>query len=173
MTIKNFYEIEYIIVEIMEVIVYNVKHKEVLNMTTEEKLKALIMDRYRSIREFTHFADIPYTTMKSILERGIGNSSVNNVIKICRALHISVDELAEGKIVTITDHIIPGDLTEIKDILSDAKARLIHQSNLTLEGNLVDDGTIDAIVQGIDVSVELAKRHNKNYNKNHNKNDFD
>lgn len=130
-------------------------------MTTEDKLKDLILSRYKSIREFTISIDMPYTTIDSIFRRGVGNSSVSNIIKICKALRISADELAEGKIVSVTDHIIPGDLTEIKDILSDAKARLIHQDNLTLEGAPVDESTIDAIVQGIDVSIELAKRHHK------------
>lgn len=138
-------------------------------MTIEEKLKDLILSRYKSIREFTIIIDMPYTTIDSIFRRGVGNSSVSNVIKICKALGISADELADGKIVAVQNHIIPGDLYEIKDILSDAKARIIHHDNLTFDGKPVDDHTVDAIVQGIDVSLELAKRHNKNHNKNHNK----
>jgi hypothetical protein len=138
-------------------------------MTIEEKLKDLILSRYKSIREFTIIIDMPYTTIDSIFRRGVGNSSVSNVIKICKALGISADELADGKIVSVQNHIITGDLSEIKDILSDAKARMIHHDNLTFDGEPVDDHTVDAIVQGIDVSLELAKRHNKNHNKNHNK----
>lgn len=129
-------------------------------MAPEEKLKELILSRYRSIREFTIAIDMPYTTIDSIFKRGIGNSSVSNVIKICKALRISADELAEGKIASVTDHIIPGDLTEIKDILSDTKARLIHHDNLTLDGSPVDEKTVDALVQGIDISMELVKRQN-------------
>ncbi len=67
-------------------------------MTIEERLKDYILSRYNSVREFTIHADIPYTTLDSIFKRGIGNSSVNNVIKICRALNISADELADGNI---------------------------------------------------------------------------
>ena len=70
-------------------------------MTIEQKLKDLILKRYHSIREFTIAIDIPYTTMDSIFRRGIGNSSVTNVIKICKALRISVDALADGEIVPI------------------------------------------------------------------------
>lgn len=139
-------------------------------MTIEEKLKDLILSRYKSIREFTIVVDMPYTTIDSIFRRGVGNSSVSNIIKICKTLGISADELADGKIVSVQNHIIPGDLYEIKDILSNAKARLIHHDNLTFDGDPVDDDTIEAIIQGIDVSVELAKRYNKNHNKNHNKN---
>ena len=138
-------------------------------MTVEEKLKDLILSRYKSIREFTIVIDMPYTTINSIFKRGVSNSSVSNVIKICKALGISADELAEGKIVSVQNHIIPGDLSEIKDILSDAKARLIHHDNLTFDGEPVDDNTVDSIIRGIDVSIELAKRHNENNNKNNNK----
>ena len=139
-------------------------------MTIEDKLKDLILSRYKSIREFTIFIDMPYTTIDSIFRRGVGNSSVSNIIKICKALGISADELADGKIVSVQNHIIPGDLYEIKDILSDAKARIIHHDNLTFDGDPISDDTIDAIIHGIDVSLELAKRHNKNHNKTHNKN---
>lgn len=67
-------------------------------MKTEELLKDYILSRYSSIREFTSQANIPYTTLDSIFKRGIGNSSVSNVIKICKTLHISADELADGRI---------------------------------------------------------------------------
>lgn len=69
-------------------------------MTIEERLKDLILERYKSLREFTTIADIPYTTLDSILKRGVGNSSVSNVIKICKKLNISLDELMDGNIVT-------------------------------------------------------------------------
>lgn len=68
-------------------------------MTTEEKLKKYILSRYHSIREFTIESEIPYTTMSSIFNRGIDNSSIKNVVKICKALNISVDALADGEIV--------------------------------------------------------------------------
>lgn len=134
-------------------------------MTIEERLKELILQRYHSIREFTIAIDMPYTTMDSIFRRGIGNSSVTNIIKICKALRISVDELAEGKIVPKTDFIIDTDndqiMLEVKDILSDTKARLLHYGDLTLDGKLINDETKKAIAQGIDLSVELAKTYNK------------
>ena len=68
-------------------------------MTIEEKLKNYILSKHNSVREFTIQADIPYTTLASVFNRGIGNSSVNTVIKICRALNISADELADGNII--------------------------------------------------------------------------
>lgn len=67
-------------------------------MTTEEMLKNIIKERYGSVREFTTIIDMPYTTLDSIFKRGIGNSSVANVTKICKALHISTDALIDGEI---------------------------------------------------------------------------
>ena len=67
-------------------------------MNTEEKLKNYILERYVSLREFSQTVGIPHSTFASILSRGIHNASVGNVIKICRALNISADALADGKI---------------------------------------------------------------------------
>lgn len=134
-------------------------------MTKEDKLKDYILERYASIREFTMAVDMPYSTVSSVLKRGIDNSSVSNVFKICKALGISPDELADGRIVPKVDHIVkPGGneiMIEVNEILSDTKARLLHYDGLTLGGKPVNDDTVKAIVQGIDVSVEMAKRNTK------------
>lgn len=141
-------------------------------MTIEDQLKNLILSRYRSIREFTIAIDIPYTTMDSIFRRGVGNSSVTNVIKICKALGISADELAEGKIVPVSlrSAAYRGDSREIREFLNRFKTELSHMENLTLEGEPVDGDTLEAIAQGIEVSYETVRRYNKNRNKTHNKN---
>lgn len=63
----------------------------------ENKLKELIIDKYGSVRQFSLKIDIPYTTVDSILKRGIDNSNVGNVIKMCKALNISIDSLLDSK----------------------------------------------------------------------------
>ncbi len=67
-------------------------------MTVEEELKALVLSSYGSMREFSIAINMPYSTLDSIFKRGVENASIGNIIKICGALHISVDELAAGKI---------------------------------------------------------------------------
>lgn len=62
-------------------------------MDKTTKLKSMIFDQYRSVREFAEAADLPYTTVHSILKRGIENSSVDNVMKMCRILGITIEEL--------------------------------------------------------------------------------
>ncbi len=129
-------------------------------MTTEDKLRELILSRYKSIREFTQAIDLPYTTMDSILRRGVGNSSVANIIKICKALRISVDELADGKIVHSYEVSPPDQITEIDDIVREAKSKL-SRGKLTLGGQPVNRSSIKSIIDAVEVGVEIAKRKAK------------
>lgn len=63
----------------------------------ENELKELIVEKYGSVRQFSIKIDLPYTTVDSILKRGLDNSNVGNVIKICKALDISIDNLLDNK----------------------------------------------------------------------------
>lgn len=66
-------------------------HPEILtlcNQLNEDKLKQLILSRYSSAKSFAEENGIPYSTVRSILERGIMNANVENAIKICSALGI-------------------------------------------------------------------------------------
>jgi len=63
----------------------------------EEKLKSLIKEKFGSVRQFSFKIGIPYTTVDTILKRGIDNSNVGNVIKMCKALDISIDNLLDSK----------------------------------------------------------------------------
>lgn len=68
-------------------------------MTIEEKLRLYILDRYKSLREFSLEIDIPYTTVDSIFKRGVSKANVLNIIKICSALGIQAEPLLDGEIV--------------------------------------------------------------------------
>lgn len=128
-------------------------------MTIEEKLKDLILKRYNSMREFSISIDIPNSTLDSIFRRGINNSSVANVIKICKALNISVDALADGEIVSIKNNPSPiNERFEIKDILEDTADRLIHSGEITLDGKPIGKAGIESILDAIDVGVEIARK---------------
>lgn len=64
-------------------------------MKRTELLKTLIEETGLNLKAFSEKADIPYTTLRSMLERGIGNASVDNVIKICKTLGITIEELED------------------------------------------------------------------------------
>lgn len=67
--------------------------------SVEDRLKELILSKYKSVREFTNSIDIPYSTFDSILKRGIGNSNIANVLRISQALGLDTEKLADGEIV--------------------------------------------------------------------------
>lgn len=57
-------------------------------------LRNLIEKTGMSFRQFSIKAGVPYTTLLSILDRGVGKASVDNVLKICRTLGITTEQLA-------------------------------------------------------------------------------
>lgn len=73
-------------------------------MTAEDKIKELILMQYKSLRDFINNSgiDMPYTTLDGILKRGVSNASISNVLKLCKALNISADELSKGNIVPVS-----------------------------------------------------------------------
>lgn len=68
----------------------------------EIKLKALILNRYKSILDFAKSINMPYSTIDSIFKRGVINANINNIIKICNALGIDAERLAAGEIIAST-----------------------------------------------------------------------
>jgi repressor LexA len=78
-------------------------------VTLEEKFKSKILENYKSLRAFTTAIDEPYSTIDTMLKRknGISGAAVTTVIKMCKALNISVEKLSEGVIVdNIDDEIL-------------------------------------------------------------------
>lgn len=57
-------------------------------MSREQKLRNLILDKYTSLRRFAVEADIPYSTLMTLLSRDIGGASFDIIIKICKKLEI-------------------------------------------------------------------------------------
>ena len=131
-------------------------------MTTEEKLKDLIRHRYHSIREFAIKIDMPYSTLDSIFKRGSGNSSVTNIIKICKALKISADALAEGEFVSIaTRPTTPvNEYIEIKESIEDIREALTHSGFITLDGRPLNRAGAESLIDTLELGVELAKKKN-------------
>ena len=72
-----------------------------LKKTIEDELKQYILSKYKSIRAFTQTACIPYSTIDTMLKRGIGGTGVSTMIKICKTLSIDTESLINGKIVEI------------------------------------------------------------------------
>ncbi|MBQ8642389.1 MAG: helix-turn-helix domain-containing protein [Clostridia bacterium] len=64
-------------------------------LTREQKLRNRILDQYASLRQFALAADIPYSSVLTLLSRGIGGASFDTVLRICRVLEIDPLDLGE------------------------------------------------------------------------------
>ena len=131
-------------------------------MTIEERLKDLIIKKYGSAKNFTESIGLPNSTLANILRRGLNNANVTNVIKICQALEISTDALAEGRI----EAVAPKDTTpsSIEGILDDTKNQLLNAEHLTLDGHPATTTDVLSIINALDVALEIGKR-NKEWQK--------
>lgn len=66
-------------------------------MTKEKDLKYLMEKKSGSVKAFSTEIGLAYTTVRSILERGIFNAKVENVIKICNGLNIRAEDIMDIK----------------------------------------------------------------------------
>ncbi|WP_449462272.1 LexA family transcriptional regulator [Streptococcus suis] len=98
----------------------------------EQNLRELIERRYGSVRQFSLKIDMPASTINSILNRGILNSNVDNVLRICTALGIKPDifsvlldnNIEQPKILEIYNQLEP---TRQEKVLYFAKEQLDEQ----------------------------------------------
>lgn len=92
---------------------------------TEAELKRLIENKYGSVRAFAVENEIPYTTMRSILERGVLNAKAETIFKICSILKIRPEAFG----FLLPEHPAP---TEAPKTVSDDVLRLdrdLHSNN--------------------------------------------
>lgn len=127
-------------------------------MTTEEKLKQLILSEYRSVREFTLKFNIPYSTVATIFNKGIKKTSITTMIKVCQALGISTDELIAGRITFVDKKPEP---TKVEDIIIQTKHILANTEHLTLNDKEIDEATILRLTTYMDAIIDAEKRNIK------------
>ena len=129
-------------------------------MKVEEKLKDLIIEQYGSISEFSSKISMPNSTLVSVLKRGIHNSSVTNIIKICKALGISTDELAHDRIVPLHATMQnKSHMTDIEKIVEYTKRNLQDYDNLTIGGKPMSQNEIEMLLDALDIGIGIIKRN--------------
>ncbi|BCP60310.1 XRE family transcriptional regulator [Streptococcus suis] len=102
----------------------------------EQNLRELIERRYGSVRQFSLKIDMPASTINSILNRGILNSNVDNVLRICTALGIKPDifsvlldnNIEQSEILEIYNKLEP---TRQEKVLDYAEVQLEEQNKVT------------------------------------------
>ena len=62
-------------------------------LTREQTLRWRILDEYGSLRKFAAAVDVPYSTLLTLLTRGVGGASFDTVLRICRALSMDPFEI--------------------------------------------------------------------------------
>lgn len=62
-------------------------------MNIEDNLKEIIEIKFGNVKTFAEKIDLPYTTVRSILQRGVMNAKVENVIKIADGLNMKAEDL--------------------------------------------------------------------------------
>lgn len=57
-------------------------------MTREMRLRLLILEQYPSLRQFALAAGVPYSTLLTLLTRGVGGASFDVMLQICNQLNL-------------------------------------------------------------------------------------
>ena len=128
-------------------------------MEIEDKLKDIIIAKYKSMQSFSDATGINYQTLVSIFNRGIHKASVKNIIRICQELGISADELAHNRIVPIEkDNQEKTNMTELNDILSLLRKNSNENQFMTIDGNLMTKEEIQTVVDGMELTIEIIKK---------------
>ena len=94
----------------------------------EIELRRIIETKYNSVRAFSLENGIPYTTMRSILERGIMNAKAETVFKICDILGIDPKSFDNDN----SDE----SLIDLKDVLN---------RTVAFDGHTLDDNDAELI----------------------------
>lgn len=123
-------------------------------MTAEEKLKNEILSQYKSVRAFAMAHNIPNATVSTIFTRGINQTSVTTMIKICQALNISLDELLEGRVVKVENNVQP---TKIEDLFTAFQQQMRNTKELTLDGTVLSESEVEGIIKSVNLVLEIEK----------------
>ena len=121
----------------------------------------LMLERYGNIVAFSKAVDIPNTTIVSILKRGVLNASIDNVIKICKALEISADELANNRITPAPEAQADAP-QDIETAISHARHDIGERRIFTIDGKPLTDEEFSIIATALEVAIGIIKRDRDN-----------
>ena len=110
-------------------------------MAIENVIKEYIIKNHKSIRNFCITKGLKYTTVISVLSRGIGNASFSIVAEIAHALGLEADDLTSEE--NFTEAIKKG-LTKdlfLEMIKNDPELRMVAK----IRGDLTADGKKDLL----------------------------
>lgn len=108
-------------------------------MEKAKVLEQLIKESGMSVRAFAEKCGLPESTVYTILKKGAGKANVNNVIAMCKALGITVEQLDEmSKGVSIEE--IQPTYEDIKGLVArNGKYLTLEQKQDIIKALLSDD----------------------------------
>jgi hypothetical protein len=130
-----------------------------------EIIKKLINENSPSVKAFAESIDMPYTTLRSMLERGIGNASIDNVLKVCKKLDITTEELekmANGEEINKDPELTAKDERDIQRELEKMIEGLeSNNAYAAFDGETMDEmdeEDKELLIASLENSLRLAKR---------------
>lgn len=114
--------------------------------TLAEVLEYEIILNSRNIKQFSEKYNIPYMTISGVLKRGVENSNFGTIIKICRALELSVTDLYRMQAIDTLHYRYMILLPE-------------NYSNIDIFNDLLDSGLIDKRMYTVDEQREIVKEY--------------
>lgn len=128
-------------------------------MTVEDKLKDLIISKYGNLSNFSKEINMANSTLATIMKNGIHKANVSNIIKICKALGISTDELAKNKIVPVTvDPKNQFKMRELRDVLKYYRLNLKAYEGCTVDGYQIDQEDAEVMLDAMELLLDFVKR---------------
>lgn len=131
-------------------------------MNREKYLKNLIEAKYGNVRAFSEHIKLPYTTVRSILSRGLMNTKMRNIIKICNGLGIYLEDVINinnsiiNKITTTAVQLSP----EKQYQLYNYSIKLSHSENTFTCTKIRTFGVVSAKTGEIQIGDKLAETVN-------------
>lgn len=71
-------------------------------MTMEEAIRSRILQNFKSVRAFALRLGVPYSTVDTMLKKGVRYSSLELVGRVCAGLGLDLGELEQGRLSSST-----------------------------------------------------------------------
>ncbi|MEB7825603.1 helix-turn-helix domain-containing protein [Staphylococcus chromogenes] len=108
-------------------------------MDKEKHLKHLMEMKSGSVKAFSEDIGLAYTTVRSILERGVFNAKVENIIKICKGLNIKPENVMD-----LDDSVITESITTLIKLTPPRQQNVLNYAHGQLEEqNAKGDNIVD------------------------------
>lgn len=74
-------------------IVTSERQREVFKISRGDRLTSLIEEKGYTVMSLSKVAGVPYTTIRSMIERDLSNASIDNTLKICKVLGVQIEDI--------------------------------------------------------------------------------